>query len=73
MSAALLRAGGVAARRGRGAAHVSALSEHAELQATALVVLWLRVLGVGYHAVLEDQPPRHAGALARGASVEPAG
>ncbi len=73
MSAAQLRAGGVAARRGRGGARVSALFGHAERHATARVVRGLRVLGVRYHAVLEVARPRHARALARGALIEPVG
>lgn len=73
LSAAQLRGGCVAARRGRGGKRVSALFEHAERHRSARVAPGLSVLGVGYHAVLEVERPRHAGVLARGASVEPAG
>ena len=84
LPAAQLIARRVAARRGRGAARVSALFGHAERHATARVVPGLRVLGVrvggerelvsarGYHAVLEVERPRHARGLACGTSVEPA-
>lgn len=49
-----------------------ALSEHAERRATACVVPGLPVLDVRYHALVEDERPRHARALACWASFEPA-